>query len=449
MCDQGFFDKVREDFPILERRINGKPPIYFDSACTSLVPHQVITALNKYYTDYSACGGLRSDHWFAEEVSQLIDGDTEAGIIGTRQSIAKLINAQSEQEIIFTQNTTHAINMVALGFNFKPGDVVLLTGREHNSNLVPWLRLQKEGLIKVIHTATDLKDTFDLDAYEQCFKSNKIRLVSIVYTSNVTGVTLPVKEMITIAHQYGARVLLDGAQAVPHQTVDVRALNADFLAFSMHKMCGPRGIGVLYAKSELIGRELGKEKTEYDFIESVIVGGGTVRNTTYNSYEPKIGIGGFEAGIQDYAGIIASGVAARYLQQIGIDRIAVHEELLNSYLSRKLLDRYGETGWFTIIGPEEASLRGGILTFVIQRPNAIGISKELSDKNNIMIRDGVFCVHSYFNQQFGSNWIRPRSPREQRMIYRISFYLYNTISECDIFLDTLDVIINERSYRLY
>ncbi|HHT51378.1 MAG TPA: aminotransferase class V-fold PLP-dependent enzyme [Eubacteriaceae bacterium] len=392
---------------------------------------------------------MRSDHWFAEEVSQLIDGDTEAGIIGTRQSIAKLINAQSEQEIIFTQNTTHAINMVALGFNFKPGDVVLLTGREHNSNLVPWLRLQKEGLIKVIHTATDLKDTFDLDAYEQCFKSNKIRLVSIVYTSNVTGVTLPVKEMITIAHQYGARVLLDGAQAVPHQTVDVRALNADFLAFSMHKMCGPRGIGVLYAKSELIGRELGKEKTEYDFIESVIVGGGTVRNTTYNSYEPKIGIGGFEAGIQDYAGIIASGVAARYLQQIGIDRIAVHEELLNSYLSRKLLDRYGETGWFTIIGPEEASLRGGILTFVIQRPNAIGISKELSDKNNIMIRDGVFCVHSYFNQQFGSNWIRPRSPREQRMIYRISFYLYNTISECDIFLDTLDVIINERSYRLY
>ena len=258
----------------------------------------------------------------------------------------------------------------------------------------------KEGLIKVIHTATDLKDTFDLDAYEQCFKSNKIRLVSIVYTSNVTGVTLPVKEMITIAHQYGARVLLDGAQAVPHQTVDVRALNADFLAFSMHKICGPRGIGVLYAKSELIGREVGKEKTEYDFIESVIVGGGTVRNTTYNSYEPKIGIGGFEAGIQDYAGIIASGVAARYLQQIGIDRIAVHEELLNSYSLVNYLIAMVKQDGFTIIGPEEASLRGGILTFVIQRPNAIGISKELSDKNNIMIRDGVFCVHSYFNQQF-------------------------------------------------
>ena len=449
MSNQGFFDKIRSDFPVLERRRNGKPPVYLDSACTTLVPYQVIKVLNKYYTDYPACGGMRSNHWFADEVSQLIEGNAEDGIVGARQTIAQFINARSEQEIIFTQNTTHAINMVAIGFNFKPGDVVLLTGREHNSNLVPWLRLQKAGLIKVVYTAADLRDSFDLEAYERCFKVNRVRLVSMVYTSNVTGVTLPVKEMIAIAHRYGARVLLDGAQTVPHQAVDVRALDVDFLAFSIHKMCGPRGVGVLYANSELIGGETENWIAGDDFVEPVITGGGTVRNTTYESYDLKRGSAGFEAGIQDYASIIASGVAVKYLQQIGMERIAAHEKLLNSYLSGKLLSRYGDTGWFTILGPEEASQRGGILTFVIQRPNAIGISKELNAKNNIMIRDGVFCAHSYFNKQFGVNWTRPKSHREHRMIYRISFYLYNTLRECDVFLDTLDEIFVERSYTLF
>jgi selenocysteine lyase/cysteine desulfurase len=245
-------------------------------------------------------------------------------------------------------------------------------------------------LIKVVYTAADLRDSFDLEAYERCFKVNRVRLVSMVYTSNVTGVTLPVKEMIAIAHRYGARVLLDGAQTVPHQAVDVRALDVDFLAFSIHKMCGPRGVGVLYANSELIGRETENWIAGDDFVEPVITGGGTVRNTTYESYDLKRGSAGFEAGIQDYASIIASGVAVKYLQQIGMERIAAHEKLLNSYLSGKLLSRYGDTGWFTILGPEEASQRGGILTFVIQRPNAIGISKELNAKNNIMIRPGIY-----------------------------------------------------------
>jgi cysteine desulfurase/selenocysteine lyase len=446
MNNQFLPEKFRNDFPSLEQRRNGKPPVYMDSACTTLVPSQVIAALSKYYTDYPGCSGRRSHHWFAEQVNQLIDGNAEAGIVGARRKIADFINAGSEEEIIFTMNTSHAINAVALGFNFKQGDAVLITGREHNSNLLPWLRLQKSGLINVIHTAAGFGDAFDLDAYERLFKNNRIRLVSMAYTSNVTGVTLPVREIIAVAHRCGVRVLLDGAQTVPHQPVDVRALDVDFLAFSVHKMCGPRGVGVLYGKSELLGKAPGEWETASDYVEPMILGGGTVADTTYDSYL----LGGaperFEAGIQNYAGIIASGAAVDYLSGIGMDNIAAHEELLNEYLTDKLMSRYGDTGWFSILGPKDAKQRGGILTFTVRRPNAIGIARELDAKSNIMIRDGVFCVHSYFNEQFGAGWTHPKSHKDHRMVYRVSFYLYNTFEECDIFADTLDEIFKERFY---
>ena len=438
-------EKFRSDFPALSRRRNGKPPIYFDSACTSLVPRPVIASLLQYYEQYPACGGKRSSHWFAEEVTALIEGKPEAGITGARRAIAEFINAGSGQEIIFTLNTTAAINTVAMGFNFKPGDAVLISGREHNSNLVPWLRLQKAGLIKVIHTAAGLEDAFDLEAYERCFEMGRIRLVSMAFTSNVTGVTLPAKEIIAIAHRHGARVLLDGAQTVPHQPVDVRDLDVDFLTFSLHKMCGPRGVGVLYVKSELIGKVEGPQAGE-DHLEPVIVGGGSVSNTTFDSYQLHQGPEGFEAGIQNYAGIISSAAAVAYLRQIGMERIAAHEKELNRYLTGKLLSRYGDRGWFTILGPQEVERRGSILTFMVRRPNAMGIAEELNARSNIMIRDGVFCVHSYFNQQFGAGWRQPRSHWEHRMIHRLSFYLYNTLQECDLFLDTLEEIFAERGY---
>jgi cysteine desulfurase/selenocysteine lyase len=446
MNDQSLLDKFRDDFPSLERRRNEKPPVYLDNACTTLVPRQVIAAINEYYTDYPSCGGRRSHHWFAEEVTDRIEGNVEKGIEGTRQSIAEFINAGSEKEIIFTFNTTHAINMVALGFKFKPGDVVLLTDREHNSNLLPWLRLQKLGLINVDHTVTNHGDDFDLKAFESHFKEQRVRLVSMAWTSNVTGVTLPAKEIIAIAHRYGARVLLDGAQTVPHQAVDVRALDVDFLAFSLHKMCGPRGVGVLYGKSELLGRGAEEWIAGDDVIEPSILGGGTVDDTTYDSYRLLEVPERFEAGIPNYAGLIASGAAVEYLRRIGMDRITAHEQSLNSYLTEALLDRYGDMGWFNIIGPQEAGQRAGILTFDVRRPNAVGIATELNARNNIMIRDGVFCVHSYFNEQFGPDWIHPKSHRDHRMVYRVSFYLYNTLEECDVFLETLDEVFKERSY---
>jgi cysteine desulfurase / selenocysteine lyase len=443
---QSLLGTYRNDFPSLERRRNEKPPVYMDSACTTLVPRQVISAINEYYSDYPSCAGRRSRHWFAEEVTQRIEGNNEKEIKGARALISEFINAGSETEILFTLNTTHAINSVALGSKFKPGDVVLLTDQEHNSNLLPWLRLQKLGQIKVEHTAADDANSFDLEAFENHFKEKQVRLVSMAWTSNVTGATLPAKEIIDIAHRHGARVLLDGAQTVPHLAVDVRSLDVDFLAFSLHKMCGPRGVGVLYGKRELLGQGADEWEGGDDVLEPAILGGGTVGDTTYDSYRLLDAPERFEAGIQNYGGQIASGTVVQYLCQIGMDRIATHEHELNKHLTGILLNRYGDTGWFKILGPQQADQRGGILTFEVRRPNAVGIAKELNAKSNIMIRDGVFCAHSYFNEQFGPNWTHPLSHGDHRMMYRISLYLYNTMEECNIFLETLDEIFKERSY---
>ncbi len=365
---------------------------------------------------------------------------------GSRRILADLINAGSDKEIIFTLNTTHAINIVALGFQFRPGDIVLLTDKEHNSNLIPWLKLQKSGLAKVDYALPNDHDCFDLDGFERKMKNNRVALVSMGYTSNVTGYTLPAEEIIEIAHQYGAPVLLDGAQAVPRKTIDVQDLDVDFLAFSLHKMCGPKGVGVLYGKKELLGQSRRQEDENGHVVEPAILGGGTVADATYHSYSLLTPPESFEAGIQNYPAQIASGVAVQYLQQIGVDRIIAREAELNRFLTEELMSRYGDTGWFRILGPQEATQRGGILTFEVKRPNAVRIAEELSMKSNVMIRDGAFCVHSYFSGKFGTGWALPRPHSEHRMIYRVSFYFYNTIEECRIFLETLDEIFRERSY---
>jgi cysteine desulfurase/selenocysteine lyase len=436
----------RDDFPALKNRRNGKPPVYFDNACTSLVPECVIKAISEYYSKYPACGGWRSRHWFAEEVNNRIEGNLEKGIKGSRQIIRDFINAKSEKEIIFTLNTSHALNIVALGFKFEPGDIVLLTDKEHNSNLIPWLRLEKQGLVKVDHVEPREDDAFDLTAFREKFKTSRIRLVSMAYTSNLTGYTIPAKEIIKIAHENGTKVLLDAAQTVPHKKVDVSDLDVDFLAFSLHKMCGPRGVGILYGKEELLGRGLHEEDGSRDVIEPVIMGGGTVSDSTYHSYELLEPPERFEVGLQNYSGQVAAADAVKYIQNIGLDKISGHETRLNNYLTGKLLDKYGKTGWFRIFGLQDAANRGGILTFEVKRPNALGIAEELDVRSNIMIRDSVFCVHSYFNREFGQGWTNPRLPAEHRMVYRVSFYFYNTLAECDIFLKTLNDIFEERSY---
>lgn len=446
MIDQNSLEWTRKDFPALSNYHDGKPPVYFDNACNSLVPSQVIDAISEYYNDFPACGEGRSRHWFARQVTDRIDGNDETNMKGSRRLIKEFINAGSEKEIIFTLNTSHAINTVALGLRFRPGDVVIMTDKEHNSNLLPWLRLQKQGIIKTDHVKSDSDDVFDLDAFEKKMKNNQVRLVSMAYTSNLTGYSIPAKEIIDIAHRYGALVLLDGAQTVPHQPVDVRGLDVDFLAFSIHKMCGPRGVGVLYGKSELLGHELHEEDEAENVIIPAMLGGDTIIDTTYEQYTLLPPPERFEVGLQDYPGQIAAGAAVDYLLKVGMDKISAYEELLNSYLSAQLLERYGDLGWFKILGPADVKQRGGILTFVVNRPNAVGIAEELSEKANVMIRDGVFCVHSYLNYVYGHGWTGPRMPSEQRMTYRVSMYFYNSFEDCRVFLDALHEIFKERTY---
>jgi cysteine desulfurase / selenocysteine lyase len=449
MDSEKWVTKIREDFPALHVQRNGKPPIYFDNACTTLVPRPVIQSMDDYYTGFPGCGGARSRHWFAEEVNDRIEGNPEKGIKGSRRIIMEFINARSEKEIIFTQNASHAINIVALGFKFQPGDVVLLTDKEHNSNLLPWLRLQNKGIIKVEHISSDASDddgNFNLEEYKDKLEKQKVKLVSLAYTSNLTGYTVPAPEIIKMAHAHGAKVLLDAAQTISHQTIDVQALGVDFLAFSIHKICGPRGVGILYGRQELLGQAVHEKDDPEGSIEPCLLGGGTVGDTTYNNYALLEPPERFEVGVQNYPGQIAAGTAVEYLQKIGIDKIKEHISALNEYLTGELLSRYGDTGWFTILGPEDPLQRGGILTFEIRRPNAVGIAEDLSDRANIMIRDGVFCVHSYLNFKNGEGWMRPRQPSEHRMTYRISLYFYNTLNECRIFLDTLHEILQERSY---
>jgi cysteine desulfurase/selenocysteine lyase len=442
MTDPVRIQTIRRDFPALQQSFEGKPPIYFDNACTTLVPQTVITAMNDYYLYYPACGGWRSRHRFSREVTTRVDGNLEAGIKGARQKIQEFIKAGLKQEIIFTSNTTHAINLVALGFNFQPGDIVLLTDHEHNSNLVPWLRLQSRGLIKIDYLRSLPDGRFDLDEFRRKCSSQRVRLVSLAYTSNLTGYNIPAREIIEIAHHYGARVLLDGAQTVPHQAIDVQALGVDLLAFSMHKMCGPKGIGILYAKSEL----LENRAAQSDRLEPVILGGGTVNNTSFDSYGLLDSPEKFEAGVQNYAGQIAAGTAVDYLLGIGMADIQQQELLINQFLTTELHKRYGGRGWFDIIGPQAAESRGGILTFLVKRPNCFGISDELNRRSNIMIRDGAFCVHAYLNKFLGAGWSEPGLPSGHRMVYRLSFYFYNTLEECRIFLDTLDEVFQEYCY---
>ena len=446
MTSENSLEWTREDFPALKNLKDSEPPVYFDNACNTLVPQQVIDAITEYYNDFPACGEGRSRHWFAQEVTDRIDGNPERDMKGSRHTIQEFINAGSEKEIIFTLNSSHGINIIALGLRFKPGDVVLLTDKEHNSNLIPWLRLQKQGLIKTEFVESDQDGILDLDAFEKKLRSHRVRLVSMAYTSNLTGYTIPAKEVVSIGHRYGAMVMLDGAQTVPHRAIDVRDLDVDFMVFSLHKMCGPRGVGVLYGKAEFLGKEFHEEDEASNVIMPVILGGDTIIDTDYDVYTLLPPPERFEVGLQDYPGQIAAGAAVNYLQKVGMDKISAQEEQLNSYLSEKLLERYGDLGWFRILGPSDVRKRGGILTFEVKRPNAMGIAEELSEKKNIMIRDGQFCVHSYLNKEFGKGWAGPRLPNEQRMTYRVSLYFYNTLEECLIFLDTLHEVFKERAY---
>ena len=392
--------KIRRDFPTVQREVGGKPIVYLDSACMSLKPRQVTDAMVDYYTRLGACGG-RSVHKLATEVTIKF----EEG----RERMRRFLNVGDHREIIFTRNTTESINLVSRCMDLKEGDVVVTTDREHNSNLVPWLRLRDTQKIKHVAFRSREDNTFDLEGFER-FMSGKVKLVSMVHTGNLDGYTIPAAEIIKIAHDHGALVMLDGAQSAPHQHVDVKKLDVDFFAYSVHKMLGPTGMGVLYGKYQLL-----------ENFPPFLVGGDTVESTHYDSYKMLHPPAKFEAGLQDYAGVIGSAVAAEYLMNVGQENVHAHEVHLTEIITRGLLEIPG----CTIIGPQAPELRGGINSFNIQGLDPHDIAMILDEVGNIMIRSGMHCVHSWFNAC------------KMKGSARASLYLYNTEEEAKLFVETL------------
>lgn len=393
--------KIREDFPLLAQK--GKPIIYFDNACMTLKPQQVIDSVVRYYSEYPACGG-RSLHRLAKKVTD--------EVLVARKEVAKLINAKDEKEIVFTKNTTEAINLVANGLNLKEGDVVLTSDKEHNSNLLPWLYLKRKG-VKHNWFETDFFNSFD-ERYFQEVMNKKVKLVSVGYTSNLDGVSMPVEKIIKIAHDNGALVLLDCAQSVPHKKVDVRKLDADFIAFSGHKMLGPTGIGALYGKYNLL-----------EEMNPFMMGGETVIDSTHESYTMEKPPEKFEAGLQHYSGIIGFGQAAKYLMKLGMQNIAEHEIKLNKRISEELL----KIERIKLIGPPDANERAGIFSFNIEGIDPHNVAIMLDAGSSIMIRSGAHCVHSWFNSH------------KMKGSARASLYIYNTELEADLFVEEIKKMV--------
>jgi cysteine desulfurase/selenocysteine lyase len=403
--------KLRGDFPLLSKKIGDKPVIYLDSACMSLKPRQVIEAVNEYYNDYPGCGG-RSIHKISIKVTSKLDE--------TREKLKRFINAKDSSEIIFTKNSTESLNLVAHSINYSgilnKGEIVLTTDKEHNSNLAPWHLLNKLHGIEHRKIDSNEDNTFNLERFEKVMADDRdhVKFVSFVHTSNLDGYTLPAQELIKIAHDHGALVMLDGAQSVPHGPIDIQKLDADFLAFSIHKMCGPTGVGVLYGKRHLL-----------DEIQPIMVGGETVENTTYDDSNFLAPPQKFEAGLQNYAGLIGAGAAVDYLKNIGMANIRDHDHRLNKIMTERLLNIPD----LTIIGPEDPQLRGGIICFNIKDINSHDLAMILDEDANIMIRSGMHCVHSWFNA------------RKINGAARASGYLYNNEDDVKFFAEKLEEIV--------
>lgn len=389
---------MRNDFPILDSGL-----IYFDNACMPLRPKQVVDKINEYYLKYPACAG-RSHHTLAKKLGEEVDK--------ARDYMVKFLGAKKSSELIYTKNCTESLNLVANSFKFNKGDKVVITDHEHNSNLVPWL-LQKErrGIsLEVCHSEEN--EEFSLETFQDQVKGAK--LISMVHTSNMNGYTIPASEIIKIAHENDALVMLDGAQSVSHSEINVKKMDVDFLACSGHKFMGPSGIGMLYGKEELLND-----------MNPFLVGGETVKDTTYDSYTMDALPHKFEAGLQHYAGIIGMSEAARYLDKIGRNWVHDHEIKLNT----RITTHYEDNDKVSIIGPKEASKRGGIFSFNIKGMDPHNVSLMLNSSKNIAMRSGAHCVHSWFNKH------------KLQGSVRASFYLYNTKEEVDLLIEELDKII--------
>jgi cysteine desulfurase / selenocysteine lyase len=417
--------KIREDFPILKRKIKGKKLVYLDSAATSQKPIQVIDAITDYYKNHNA-NVHRGIHALSEESTEMVEN--------ARSKIADFIGANSEKEVIFVRNATEGVNLVMRGWGdkfFKKGDVVLTTEQEHHSNLVPWqvLTSNKEGVLGVVEVnragilelegnkVKGTGDNFKLGGLSSLL-DEKVKLVVLTQVSNLLGVINPMKEIVKLIRKKspGAKILVDGSQSVPHMEVNMKEMGIDFFVFSGHKMLGPTGVGVLWAKEEIL-----KE------MEPVFYGGDMISDvkllaSRWNSLPYK-----FEAGTPNMAGMVGLGAAVEYLERLGMNKVREHEEQLVEYGLKKL-GNLENKGMVEIYGPKNSEIKGGVLTFNVKGVHAHDTAQVL-DGFGIAVRSGFHCAQPLAEKlSMGAS-------------VRASFYIYNTKEEIDFLMEKIPEVL--------
>jgi cysteine desulfurase / selenocysteine lyase len=361
-------DRCRPDFPILERRINGKPLVYLDSAASSQKPRQVIDAIRHYYETTHA-NVHRSIHTLGEEATALLEA--------SRDKVRAFIGAAEREEIVFTRGTTEAINLVAqaIGRSIKTGDEVVVTEMEHHSNLIPWQMLCRDrgALLKAVPVIGD--GFLDLEAFSRLL-SSRTRVVAVAHVSNVLGTINPVGEIVKRSHAAGALVVADGAQAVPHLPVNVQRLGADFYAFSGHKMLGPTGVGVLYGRRALL-----------ETLEPAWGGGEMIKEVWIDHAQWNDLPWRFEPGTPPIAPIVGLGAAVEYLSEVGMEAVAAHEQAL----TRLTLELLAKNGDVTIYGPRNPEIKGAVVAFNVRGLHAHDVA-HLLDQEGIAVRAGHHCA---------------------------------------------------------
>ena len=394
--------EIRKDFPILNRKINGKNLVYFDNAATSQKPQIVIDEMKRYFEEFNS-NVHRVGHTLGQEASLAFEN--------ARDKIADFINTKTSKEIVFTSNATESVNLVAYSWgrsNINEGDEIIVTIMEHHSNFIAWQQLAKEK--KAVLKIAEINDDYQLDMEQfKSLLSDKTKLVAVTMMSNVLGTINPVKEIAQLAHQYNAKVLVDASQSVMQMNLDVQDLDCDFLVFTGHKMCGPTGIGVLYGKYEIL-----------ETMPPFMMGGGMINTVSIEETSWELPPQRFEAGTPRISEVIGLGVAIDYLNEIGISTIRRYEEELTSYL----LSRLTEIETLTVYGPHDMSKRGAAVAFGIKGIHPHDISTIL-DECGIAVRVGHHCtmpLHTRLNI--------PAS-------IRASLYFYNTKEEIDYFIESL------------
>lgn len=394
-------EKIRSDFPILERKVYDRPLVYLDNAATTQKPRCVVDAMSEEYFSVNA-NVHRGVHFLSQQATDLHEA--------ARERVARFIGAASSSEIVFTRGTTESLNLVASSFSeafLREGDEVLLTVMEHHSNIVPWQLVRgRKGIVLKVIPINDAGEV-DLEAYEKLF-TPRTRLVAVTHVSNVLGTVNPVKQMAAVAHAHGARILVDGAQSVPHFSVNVQDIDCDFLTFSGHKVYGPTGIGVLYGKEELLDR-MPPYQGGGEMISRV-----TFEHTTFERLPFK-----FEAGTPDYVGAHGLGVALDYVEQLGMENIHLHERELTRYAMEQLSLIPGMRLFGT------AAEKDAVVAFTVGDIHPLDLGT-LLDRLGIALRTGHHCAQPLM-ARFGVE-----------SMARASFALYTTRAEIDALVSAID-----------